>query len=100
MSAQSIVPVVIGLALLVFSASCWTLRVRWWTQTSLPVIAIALVPAVGVTMIAIGLGAALESSSAAGVVYVVGTLVLVPAAVITVWNPSWYGPTWYRAERR
>ena len=64
----------------------------------LPLAPIAMLPAVGLLFVAMGLGPLL-SSLPRGALYVTTFVALVAGAVVWIWDPSWYGPKWYRASR-
>jgi hypothetical protein len=78
---------------------CWSGRWRKWTDMAvLPLAPITMLPAVGLLFVAMGLGPVL-SSVPRGVLYAITLVALVCAAVVWIWDPPWFGPSWYRASR-
>lgn len=87
-----------GVAFVAASAAAWLGRWTGWTRTfitaHLPV-PVTLLPAFGFLLIALGLG---ELDTWAWSKYLSATalLILVMAVVLMLWNPAWWGPSWYR----
>jgi hypothetical protein len=61
----------------------------------LPLAPITVVPALGITLIAIGVGGRL-GSPVQEILAAVTFVALAAAFVIWMWDPDWYGPAWYR----
>ncbi len=75
---------------------CWSGRWRAWSKIAmLPLAPITALPAVGIMLIAFGAGELLPSPLA-GILYAVTVLALLAGIVIWMWDPKWYGPSWYR----
>jgi hypothetical protein len=91
--------IVAGVVQLAVAWMCWTGRWRRWTDMAvLPLAPITMLPAIGLLFVAMGAGPLLPAV-ARGVLYAITLAALVCAAVLWLWQPAWYGPAWYRAQR-
>ena len=96
---EHVLLIAVGVAQLGVAWMCWAGRWRAWTEMAvLPLAPITMLPAVGLLFVAMGLGPLLPSV-ARGVLYALTLAVLLAAAVLWLWAPSWYGPEWYRSSR-
>jgi hypothetical protein len=88
--------IVIGAALLAVSWLCWTGRWRAWAKIAmLPSIPITLGPGLGLCLLLAGIGTALGGGGT-DVLIALGLLAGLAGAVLGFWDPSWYGPRWFR----
>jgi hypothetical protein len=93
-----VLPIAIGIVLLALSWLCWTGRWKGWSRIAmLPLMPVTALPALGVLFVAIGVGP-LVPAAVAGVLYALAGVALVAGLVIWMWDPKWYGPSWYRAR--
>jgi hypothetical protein len=88
--------ILIGAVLLAFSWICWTGRWRAWSRLAmLPSLPITALPGLGAALALVGVAMLLPEVPAAGL----GMLAFLAGAagfVLWLWDPSWYGPRWYR----
>ena len=90
------IAIAIGLVLLALAWLCWTGRWRAWSRIAmLPLMPITALPAVGIVLIAAGVGD-LAGPPVSGVVYAVALAAALAGIVLWLWDPKWYGPAWYR----
>jgi hypothetical protein len=93
---ENAAPIAIGTGLLVVSWMCWTGRWRAWSKIAvLPSAPITLAPAVGLCMVLIGAGPLLGGGWR-GACFALALLVSTVGIVLAMWDPSWYGPRWFR----
>lgn len=93
---DSIVLIALGAALLAVSWMCWTGRWRAWSRIAmLPSIPISLAPGLGLCLLLAGAGTLLPSGPK-DVLFALGLLAGVAGITLALWNPSWYGPRWFR----
>lgn len=91
-------PVVAGIIALTASAAAWRGMWRGWTRTvvtaHLPV-PLTILPALGTLLIALSIH---EAGAFTGSAVLVGAALVAAllAPILAVWNPSWFGPAWYR----
>jgi hypothetical protein len=88
--------ILIGAVLLAYSWICWTGRWRAWSRIAmLPSAPITALPGFGAMLALVGVAMLLPEGPAAGL----GVLAFLACAggfVLWLWDPSWYGPRWYR----
>lgn len=100
MPADSLVPALIGFLLLFVAWRCWTGRWRGWANVAaLPAMAIAGAPGIGAMLVLIGVGSLLPAPGR-GIAFGGALLASLAGIVITMWDPGWYGPRWYRERDR
>jgi hypothetical protein len=88
--------IAIGVALLAGGWMCWTGRWRGWSRNAtMMTMPISLVPGLGACLVLVGIAMLLPDVPGA-LLGVLAFLVAFAGAVIFFWNPSWYGPRWYR----
>lgn len=90
----------IGAVLLGLAWMCWTGRWRAWSRIAmLPSVPITMLPGLGLCLLLAGAGSLL-AGAAGGVLIGVGLLAAVAGFVLALWDPSWYGPRWFRERDR
>ena len=90
------IAIAIGLVLLALAWLCWTGSWRAWSRMAmLPLMPITALPAVGIVLIAAGVGD-LAGPPVSGVVYALALAAALAGVVLWLWDPKWYGPAWYR----
>src|SRR3954469_7562006 len=100
MDSDSIALVLLGGALLGVAWMCWTGRWRRWADVAmLPAMAIAAVPGLGLCLLLAGLAGPLPSSFS-GVCLGIGVLASLAGLLLSMWDPDWYGPRWFRERDR
>lgn len=88
--------IAIGAVLLAVSWICWTGRWRAWSKIAmLPSIPITLAPGLGLCLLLGGLGT-LAGGGAGDALIALGLLAGLAGLVLGLWDPSWYGPRWFR----
>jgi hypothetical protein len=92
--------IAVGIALLVVSWFCWSGRWRAWSRIAmLPSMPITLAPALGLCLLLVGIGD-LVPEGAQGVFYAPALLAATAGIVLVLWEPSWWGPRWFRERDR
>lgn len=100
MGAEQVGSVVLGLALLAVAWACWSGRWKAWSRIAvLPSAPIALAPGVGLCFVLSGFGAALPQG-AHDLLFVAALAAAAAGCLLAFWDPSWYGPKWYRHRDR
>jgi uncharacterized membrane protein len=88
--------IAIGAVLLAVSWICWSGRWRAWAKLAmLPAAPITALPAFGLVLVLVGAAMLLPEGPAAAL-GVLAFLVAVAGFGLWMWDPSWYGPRWYR----
>jgi hypothetical protein len=91
--------IVIGAALLAVFWLCWSGRWRAWSRIAmLPTLPITLLPGVGLCLLLSGAGVAIGGAGEA--LIGIGLLAALAGVVLVMWEPSWYGPRWFRERER
>lgn len=90
--------IAIGTGLLAIAWACWTGRWRAWARIAmLPSIPITLAPGLGLCLLLAGVGTLLDGGARDALI-ALGLLAGLVGAVLGFWDPSWYGPRWFRAR--
>jgi hypothetical protein len=92
---DAVVLIIIGAALLAVFLLCWSGRWRAWSRIAmLPSTPITLLPGVGLCLLLSGAGVAIGGAGEA--LIGIGLLAALAGLVLVMWEPSWYGPRWFR----
>jgi hypothetical protein len=87
--------ILIGAALLAVFWLCWSGRWRAWSRIAmLPSLPITLLPGLGLCLLLSGAGVAIGGAGEA--LIGIGLLAALAGLVLVMWEPSWYGPRWFR----
>jgi hypothetical protein len=87
--------ILIGAALLAVFWLCWSGRWRAWSRIAmLPSAPITLLPGLGLCLLLGGAGVAIGGAGEA--LIGIGLLAALAGIVLVMWEPSWYGPRWFR----
>jgi len=85
--------IVIGVALLAISWTCWSGRWRAWSKIAmLPALPIAIGPFLGACLLLCGIG----TLTGVEALYAPALLLGAVGLVLGLWSPGWYGPRWFR----
>lgn len=78
----------------------WSGRWRGWVSApALPAAAISFIPGFGILLLAVGISRV--SPPAVGAVLFILSAPALPAGfILSLWNPDWFGPRWYREHKR
>jgi len=96
MGLDAVALIVLGGLLLGVAWMCWTGRWKAWSRIAmLPTMPISAVPGLGICLLFSGLGL-LSPSLVSDILFSLGFVASLSGFAIAMWDPAWYGPSWFR----